>query len=103
MIGFSAILGAQGAGKVIEVKATFNQFGFGHIGFAAYIQLLQYAAVAAQYVVNVAHVVIAIAVKLVVVAIAALVIAKFFVAAALQGLMAIKAGSGFGHIIYGSI
>lgn len=97
MVGLGAILGAQGAGKIIEVKTALQQFGFGHIGFTAHVQFLQYPAVAAQDVVDVAHVVVAIAVKLVVVAVAALVVAKLFVAAALQGGVAIKAGSGFGH------
>ena len=60
-IGF-ALLGFKQVGEIIKIKTPLLQFAFGHIGFASGVKLLQNAAVAAQYVVNVAHIVIAIAV-----------------------------------------
>jgi len=78
------------AGKIIEIKPFDEHFFAGGFCFAGWVQFLHNAAVAAQYVVDVADQIITAAVELVVIIIAAHIITEFFICTPVDDLAAIQ-------------
>jgi hypothetical protein len=77
------------AGDMVEIKAFCRKLFAGCFGFAGRVQLLQYAAVTPQDVIDIPYQVITVAVELIIVIIATQVITKFFIGTALQWRTAI--------------